>query len=98
MSSTTLFDVLRRVRSQIGEKTPHYYADYELTDWVNDACRDQSRRAEDLQDFSQSISAIAAQAKYPMPIDVLRVHRVEFVPTGSTLTYPVYHSTYEEMD
>lgn len=98
MASTTLFDIIRRIRSQLSEKTPHLFADYELTDWVNDACRDQSRRAEDLQNFSAQIGAIPAQAKYVMPLDMTRVHRVEYVPTGSTLTYPVYHSTYEEMD
>jgi len=93
-----LSDAIRRVRSKVDETTVRFWTDTEITDWINDGLRDIARRAEDLQSFNTSVSAVVGTAKYALPSDVVRVHRVEFVPTGSTQTYPVRPSTYQEMD
>lgn len=95
---TTLADVIRRSRSIIDESLAIFWTDTELTDWINDGLRDMARRAEDLLDYNTSIAAVAGSATYPLPADVIRVHRIEFVPINSTQTYPIQASSYQEMD
>lgn len=93
----TLSDVIRRTRSLLEEPAPpttnygaqRYYTDTELTDWINDACRDIARRTEDLENLSTTTSAIAGTGSYSVPSDLIRLHRVEFIPTGSTQLYPI---------
>jgi hypothetical protein len=92
--------ILDEVINSLGTPSPNprFWTNLELNNWINEGCRDISRRSEDLQSFNTSIVAIAGTAKYTLPIDCLRVHRVEFVPTGQSQTYPLKHSTYQEMD
>lgn len=95
---TTLSDVIRRSRSVIDEPTTAFWTDTEITDWINDGARDIARRAEELLNFSTSINAVAGVATYSLPSDIIRVHRMEFVPLNSTQTYPIQASSYQEMD
>lgn len=94
----TLSDVIRRTRSKLDEAVSSLYTNTELTDWINDGARDLARRAEDLLDFNTSIAISSGVGKYPLPADVIRVHRLEFVPTGQNQTYPITLATHEEMD
>ena len=93
---TSLFNV-----SNTGQR---FYTDTELTDWINDGLRDISRRAEDLVTYDQSVSVIPYVQGTPTPVylfpsDIIRVHRMEFVPTAqSTYSYPLQASTQDEMD
>ena len=101
-----LSDAIRRARSLIEESSSRFWTDTELTDWINDACRDLARRSEDLLTFDQSIqvnpvpsNAITAP-RFPLPTDLIRIHRVEYVPTniGAQQVYYLQASTYQEMD
>lgn len=94
----TLSDAIRRIRSRLNETSPQLWTDTELTDWINDGCRDLARKAEDLLTFDTSIAIVPGVSKYTPPADVIRVHRAEFVPTGSTQTYPIVPSNQQEMD
>lgn len=118
----TLSNVIYRVRSDLDEPAyptfpgsvpnplsspqPRFYTDTEITEWVNDALRDISRRAEDLITYDTTI-AIPAYGEnpalpaptYPLPTDVLRINRVEFqVGNDSSQVYPLEASTQSYLD
>lgn len=99
-STTTLLEVRTDVRSRLDETNAAsgYFTDTELNRWINEAQRDIARRAEVLQSFNTSVNAVVGTAKYNLPSDVIRVHRIEFVPTGSTQVYPLESRTYDELD
>lgn len=96
----TLNDTLTNCRSQLDELNVvnQYWKDSELIAWVNDGVRDVARRAEVILVYNTSLAANVGQAKYNLPVDVIRVHRVEFIPGDSTQIYPVTGSTYDELD
>lgn len=94
----TLLALRTDVRSRLDESSARFWTDSELNNWINEGLRDVSRQSETIQSFNTTITAVANQAKYAMPQDVIRVHRIEFVPSGATQTYPVQPSTYQEMD
>lgn len=96
--TVTLSDAIRRVRSNFDEPTASFLTDTAITDWVNDGNRDQARRSENLWVFDTSITISANVAVYALPSDIIRIHRMEFVPTGSIQTYPVLGSTQMQMD
>jgi len=77
-----LSDVLTNIQSQLDELgvTFAYWSAAELRVWVNDAVRDIARRAEVILEFNSSLDAVVGQAKYNLPNDVIRVHRIEFIP------------------
>lgn len=73
----TLSDAIRRTRSRLDEPAyptlpgstsggnpARFYTDTEITDWINDACRDIARRAEDLHTYDTTI-AIPAYTQTP---------------------------------
>lgn len=96
-----LSESITNIRSQLDELGTQfigYWNNNEIRAWVNDAVRDIARRTETILTFNSSLPAVAGQAKYNLPADVIRVHRIEFVPTGSTQVYPVVASTYDELD
>src|SRR5215471_8104014 len=86
--------------------TPALYTDTEITDWINDALRDIARRTEGLVTFDTSITITAyvpvpgqSAPTYPLPTDVIRINRIEFVPQGAiNQTYPLQASTQQQMD
>ncbi len=85
---------------------PAMYTDTELTDWINDGLRDVSRRAEDLITFDTTITIPpytplpgASAPTYALQTDVVRIQRIEFIPTGAiNQTYPMQASTQQQMD
>ena len=86
------------VRPVLDEATARFWTDAQLNIWINAGCRDIARRAEMIKNFNTSISPTVGTPKYPLPTDVLRVHRVEFQPTGQTQIYTLMASTDQEMD
>jgi|SRR5262245_48107177 len=93
-----LSEYIRRSRSVLDEPSSRFWTDAELTDWINDGARDLARRAEDLLTYDQTITITPSIAVYTLPPDVIRIHRAEFVPSGSTQTYPIRASSQDEMD
>jgi hypothetical protein len=75
-----------------------FWSQSEIDTWLNEGCRDIARRAESLLIFDTSISAMPGTARYALPAQVIRVHRVEFQPVGSNLVYPLKATTYDEID
>lgn len=94
----TLQNAIDRIRSNIDEATAHYYTDTELANWVNDGSRDVARRGEDLITFDTALAIVAGTRIYTLPTGMTRIHRAEFVPSGSVQTYPVAASSQQEMD
>ncbi len=96
---TSLLVLRTDVRSRLDEVTQRFWQDDELNNWINEAARDLARRTETIQQFNTSVITQPGLPKYPMPPDMIRVHRVEFIPVGNTTNvYPVQASTYQEMD
>ncbi len=87
------------VRSLIDEPVAQFWTDAEIQGWINEACAVTQREVEWAQKGPVAITATAAQQVYLLPSDVLRVHRVEFVPTNNTsYTYSLDFRGYNEMD
>lgn len=82
----------------LDETTAKFWPDSDLLIWINDACRDMARRAEVIQSLNTSITVVAGTAKYNLPTNVIKVHRIVFVPTGQTQEYPLEMASYELMD
>lgn len=97
-AQATLGSLRTLVRDRIDEATAVFWPDAQLNRWINEGCRVIARDAEVIQSFNTQITIVAGTAKYALPGDFIRAHRAEFVPTGSTSTYPLRHSTYDEMD
>jgi hypothetical protein len=98
IAQPTLESLTVLVRDRINEATAVFWPDAQLQRWINDAVRIIAREAEVVQSFNTAIELVPGQNKYPLPTDFIRAHRCEFIPTGSTQTYPLRHSTYQEMD
>ena len=87
------------VRSLIDEPISQFWLDAELENWINEACAVTQREVECFQKGPVAISTTAAVQTYLLPSDVLRIHRVEFVPTNNTsYTYSLDFRGYNEMD
>lgn len=93
-----LADCIRRSRSVLDEPSARFWTNQEITDWLNDGARDLARKAEDLLVFDTSMQILPSVNTYPLQLDIIRIHRAEFVPINSTQTYPVRASSQDEMD
>jgi hypothetical protein len=94
----TLLTIRTDVRNRLDEVSARRWTDAELNNWINEGLRDVARRSETILSYYTNIALVPNVAKYSMPTDVIRVHRLEFVPVGSSQTYPIQLSTYQEMD
>jgi hypothetical protein len=95
--ATTLTQAQGYVREYLNEPNPVFWSNQQLTDYINQGCADIARRCETKQ-TTTTIAAVANQQSYTGPADMLRVHRIEFVQTGSTNTYTLEFRGYMEMD
>jgi hypothetical protein len=95
--TTTLGAVRTDVRNRLDETVARFWSDAELNIWINEGLRDVSRRTETLEQFT-NFTLTANIVKILLPPDLIRIHRCEFNPTGTTQLYPVQPSTYQEMD
>jgi hypothetical protein len=94
----TLTTTLANVRSLIDEPVAQYWADSELTNWINQGCQEVQRMAEWKRAVANQ-SAVVAQQAYVAPSDLLRLYRLEFVPNNNTsYTYSLEFRGYNEMD
>lgn len=85
----TLTTMLADVRSILDEAAARQWSDAEITRWINEALRDIARRAEILEELTTKDS-VSGTADYTLDVKVLRVNRVEWVPTAGVvipLTY-----------
>lgn len=76
-----------------------YWTATETTRWLNEGARDVARRAEICPTLDTTVAVVAGTGVYNAPTsNLVRIHRVEYVPTGSTQRYPLRPSTINEMD
>lgn len=94
--SDTLVNMRTAVRARLDEATAKFWTDADLTRWINEAAREIARRTENLQ-TTANISSVAGQQQYTMPVDVYRVHRVEYARTTSIVT-PLEYRDFNNMD
>jgi hypothetical protein len=97
-SNVSMTAAIANVRSLLDEPNPAFWSNAELGLWLNEGCVDVQRRCEILR--QESALPVAASAQNILaPNDVLRIYRLEFVPTGqTTLTYPLEFRGYMGMD
>lgn len=93
----TLTDILGDVRDRLDEEVARRWDDTQLTRWINEGARDIARRTEVLQD-RLTTTAVAGTQEYTLPTDMVRVYRVEFVPTGATSTYTLDYRDFNSLD
>ena len=97
--SADLTVALSNVRSLIDEPVAQFWSDAELTEWINQGCQEIQREVEWAQKGPTTITTTAAQQTYLCPADLLRLHRLEFVPNNNTsYTYSLEFRGYNEMD
>lgn len=88
---------LTNIRSKLDETTSGQWSDTELRTWINEAARDIARRTESLQTYEE-INVSANTQEYTVNDGCLRVHRVEWRPTGSSNVYPLEYRDFNSMD
>ncbi len=94
----TVGNIRQVVRDRLEESTARFWSDAELTRALYEGAKWVARRGEVLEDTAP-INVVPNQAKYPLPFDGLRVHRVDFTPLGQQVnTYPLRPSTLYEAD
>lgn len=94
----TLAEAVAEVRSQLDEATTVFWTDSEIKRWVNAAVRDIARRTETIAIKDTSVAAVPDTKEYNLPVNIARIHKIEFVPTGQNQVYPVQLATRQEMD
>lgn len=98
--SLTQDEALTRLRDRLNESTARQWQDAQLRRWINDALRDIARTAE-YYETTATVAIIANTQSYSLSAitpPIARVHRVEFVPTGYTQTYPLEYEDYSNLD
>lgn len=73
--------LVEEVRASLDEYDEHGWQDEEIRRWINAAARDIARRCECLQDTETTV-VLAGVQSVAMPADVVRSHRVEWLPGG----------------
>ncbi len=80
------------VRSRLNEPTSNYWSATDLRRWINEIALDMARRTESLRG-TYSQAAVAGTAEYTPAFtsttNMYRLYSIDFIPTGSTLTYPL---------
>ncbi len=94
---TTLLDLREDVRSRLNEVSQRFWQDSELDRWINQALTEVARRSETLQDRAE-ITTTANLQEFAMPVDTIRVYRVEWMPTSGTPIYPLEYRDFSSMD
>ena len=96
-SATTLATALTNVRDFLDEPTPQMWTNTQLTAYLNLGQADVQRKAEALRQLV-TIPVVTNTQKYIAPQDILRIYRLEYIPTGSQQTYGLEFRGYNEMD
>lgn len=97
-----LSTAIKQVRYLIDEPTPAFWTNVELTDYINEGCKDVARRAETkLTTYKITLpKTTIPKQNFTLPTDTYRIHRVEFYPltTRTTLSYTLEFRGLMEMD
>ena len=96
-STTELSTALTEIRDFLDEPSAQMWSNSQLTSYINLGQADVQRKAEALRQLV-SIPVIDNVQKYIAPSDILRIYRLEYIPTGSQQTYGLEFRGYNEMD
>lgn len=78
----TITQAVTQVRYLLEETSAHFWSDTMIQTWLNQACWDIARQAQSLWQ-QVTIPAVPTQANYPLPADMLGVHKLTFlIKTG----------------
>jgi hypothetical protein len=93
----TQLTYISRVREVLDESTSRFWQDSDLRRWINDAAADIARKAEMLQSLVD-IPITAITPEYTLPVDALRVYRVEYTRLTDPQVYPLEFRPFNAMD
>lgn len=94
---TTLTEAIAAVRSSTDEPSARFWTDAELTRWINGAIKDIARTTE-LYQTRGTIVVVANTQEYVLPVDLIRINRLEFEPTADTRVIPLDYRDVGAMD
>jgi hypothetical protein len=89
--------ILTSIRDRLDETTATFWTDAQLRRWVNEGALDVARRTETIQD-RDDISVTAGTREYSLPVDCLRVYRVEYRVTGNDEAFNLTFRQFNAMD
>ncbi len=90
--SITQAAAMAAIRSRLDEPTSNYWSETDLRRWINEIALDMARRTESLRGtYSQAATAgtAAYTPAWTSTTNMYRIYMIDFIPTGSTLTYPL---------
>lgn len=93
---TTLATSLEDLRSRLNESSAAFYLDSDLTNWINEGCREVARKALCLWETA-SINVFSGVQQYSAPTNMVKIHLAEFAPSSSINTYTLELRNYAEM-
>lgn len=96
-STTALSTALTEIRDFLDEPTPQQWSNTQLTSYINLGQADVQRKSEALRQMV-TLDCVENVQKYVAPSDILRIYRLEYIPSGSTQTYGLEFRGYNEMD
>jgi hypothetical protein len=96
-STTPLSTALTEIRDFLDEPTAQQWSDTQLTSYINLGQADVQRKSEALRQLV-TLDVLENVQKYVAPSDILRIYRLEYIPSGSTQTYGLEFRGYNEMD
>lgn len=88
----TQANALLAIRSRLDEPTAEYWSEVDLRRWINEIALDMARRTESLRGTYDQAAVAGTKAYTPAftsTTNVYRIYMIDFIPTGSTLTYPL---------
>ena len=94
---TTLGAAREDLRSQLNEVNPIFFTDADLSNWLNEGCRDVARKAKCLLEKT-AIQCYPDIQTYGAPANLLECHRGEYLPDRSPSVYALEFRNYSEMD
>lgn len=85
------------IRERLGEQFAAQWTNPELVRWLNEGIADIARTAE-WYELTATIPAVVGTTQYTTTFPYTRVHRCEWLPTGSSQTYPMEWREMNDMD
>ena len=96
-STTSLSTALTEIRDFLDEPTAQQWSNTQITSYINLGQADVQRKSEALRQMV-TLEVLENVQKYVAPSDILRIYRLEYIPSGSTQTYGLEFRGYNEMD
>lgn len=85
------------VRDRLDEDTQRFWLDTQLNRWINEGAKDIARKTESLQ-TRVDIATTANTQEYSLPVDSIRIHRVEWRRSGDDQVFPLEYRDFNSID